>query len=342
LREISITKLASITYEKLLQSLQEKKFQPVYYLHGGEPYFIDHISDYIEEHALSEAEKSFNQVVFYGKDTDSNTLLNAVTRYPMMAQYQVVIVKEAQDFKNLGALENYFEKPVPSTILVMCHKYKSLDKRLKVTKILEQKAVLFESKPIPEAKVPDWIEKYLDRAGYKSSNQARYLLTEYVGSNLEKLSNALVKMTSALDKGSIIDEADVKANVGISKDYNAFELSSAIVNKDIAKVTRLVNYINENPKEFPIQVMVVVLYNFFSKATALYITGKNDKETLKSLGIMEWLSRDFQKAVQTFGRKLIDISRLIQEFDLRSKGVNDTGTESGELMKELVFRIVYI
>ncbi len=334
--------MASITYDKLIQSLQEKKFQPVYYLHGTEPYFIDHISDYIEEHALNESEKSFNQVVFYGKDTDANTLLNAVTRYPMMAQFQVVIVKEAQDFKNLAALENYFEKPVPSTILVMCHKYKSLDKRLKVTKVLEQKAVLFESKPIPEAKVPDWIEKYLDASGYKSTNQARYLLTEYVGSNLENLTNALVKITSALDKGSIIDEGDIKANVGISKDYNAFELSGAIVNNDIAKVTRLVNYINENPKEFPIQVMIVVLYNFFSKATALYITGKNDKETLKSLGIMEWLSRDFQKAVQTYGRKLIAISKLIQEFDLRSKGVNDTGTDSSELMKELVYRIVYI
>ena len=334
--------MASITYDKLLQSLQEKKFQPVYYLHGSEPYFIDYICDYIEEHALNESERSFNQVVFYGKDMDANTLLNAVTRYPMMAQHQVVIVKEAQDFKNLAALENYFEKPVPSTILVMCHKYKSLDKRLKVTKILEQKAVLFESKPIPEAKVPDWIEKYLDAAGYKSTNQARYLLTEYVGSNLENLTNALVKITSALDKGSIIDEADIKANVGISKDYNAFELSGAIVNKDIAKITRLVNYINENPKEFPIQIMIVVLYNFFSKATALYITGKNDKETLKSLGIMEWLSRDFQKAVQTYGRKLIAISKLIQEYDLRSKGVNDTGTESSELMKELVFRIVYI
>ena len=334
--------MASITYDKLLQSLQEKKFQPVYYLHGTEPYFIDHISDYIEEHSLTDAEKSFNQVVFYGKDTDANTLLNAVTRYPMMAQYQVVIVKEAQDFKNLAALENYFEKPVPSTILVMCHKYKSLDKRLKVTKILEQKAVLFESKPIPEAKVPDWIEKYLETAGYKSTNQARYLLTEYIGSNLEKLGNALVKITSALDKGSIIDERDIKANVGISKDYNAFELSGAIVNKDIAKITRLVNYINENPKEFPIQVMIVVLYNFFSKATSLYITGKNDKETLKSLGIMEWLSRDFQKAVQVYCRKLIDISKLIQEFDLRSKGVNDTGTDSQELMKELVYRIVYI
>jgi DNA polymerase III subunit delta len=334
--------MAAITYEKIVQSLQEKKFQPVYFLHGAEPYFIDYISDYIEEHALSEAEKSFNQVVLYGKDTDVNTILNAVTRYPMMCQYQVVIVKEAQDLKNLAGLEKYFDKPVPTTILVMCHKYKSLDKRLKVTKILEQKAVLFESKPIPETKVPEWVEKYLERKGYKSTHKAGYLLAEYVGSNLEKLSNALEKITSALDKGSIVDEEDIKANVGISREYNAFELSSAIVNKDVEKVTRLVNYINENPKDFPIQVMIVVLYNFFSKATALFMSGKNDKDTFRSLGIMEWLAKDFQKAVQVYGRKLKEIMKLIQQYDLRSKGVNDTGTAPEELMKELVFRILYL
>jgi DNA polymerase III subunit delta len=333
--------MASITFEKLVQSLQEKKYQPVYFLHGTEPYFIDYVSDYIENHALSESERSFNQVVLYGKDTDTNTIINAVTRYPMMSQYQVVIIKEAQDLKNLAALEKYFEKPVPSTILVMCHKYKTLDKRLKVSKILEQKAVMFESKPIPEAKVPEWIEKYLERKGYKSTHKAGYLLTEYIGSNLEKLTNALEKITSALDKGSIIDEEDIKSNVGISREYNAFELSSALANKDILKVTKLVNYINDNPKEFPIQVMVVVLYNFFAKSTALYMSGKNDKETFKSLGIMEWLAKDFQKAVQAYGPKLKSVMKLIQEYDLKSKGVNDTGTESGELMKELTFRIIY-
>jgi DNA polymerase III subunit delta len=334
--------MAAITYEKIVQSLQEKKFQPVYFLHGTEPYFIDYLSDYIEEHALNEAEKSFNQVVFYGKDTDVNTILNAVTRYPMMSQYQVVIVKEAQDLKNLAGLEKYFEKPVPTTILVMCHKYKSLDKRLKVTKILEQKAILFESKPIPEAKVPEWVEKYLERKGYKSTHKAGYLLAEYVGSNLEKLSNALEKITSALDKGSIVDEEDIKANVGISREYNIFELSTAIVNKDVEKVTKLVNYINDNPKEYAIQYMIVTLYNFFSKATALYMSGKYDKDTLRAVGIMEWASKDYQKAVQVFGKKLKEIMKLIQQYDLRSKGVNDTGTDSSELMKEMIFRILYL
>jgi DNA polymerase-3 subunit delta len=334
--------MAAITYEKLIQSLQEKKYQPVYFLHGTEPYFIDHVSDYIESKVLSDAEKGFNQSVLYGKDTDTNTILNAVTRYPLMSPVQVIIVKEAQDLKNLAGLEKYFEKPVPTTILVMCHKYKTLDKRLKAYKILEQNAVLFESKPIPEAKVPDWIEKYLERKGYKSTHKAAYLLTEYIGSDLEKLANALEKLTSAMDKGSIIDEKDVVDNIGVSREYNVFEITGALANKDIVKITKLVNYINQNTKEYPMPMMIGVLYNFFSKATSLYIGGKNDKDTLKALGIMEWVSKDFQKAAQSYGRKLIEIMKLIQTYDLRFKGVNDTGTDGTELFKELIFRIVYL
>jgi DNA polymerase-3 subunit delta len=336
--------MATVTYEKLIQSLQGKKYQPVYFLHGTEPYFIDHICDHIENNALTEAERSFNQQVFYGKDTDINTILNAVTRYPMMSQYQVVIVKEAHDLKNIAGLEKYFAKPVPTTILVMCHKYKTLDKRLKAYKILDEnkEAVLFDSKPIPEAKVPEWIEKHLEQKGYKSTHKAAYLLTEYIGSDLEKLSNALEKLTSAMDKGSIIDEKDVVENVGISREYNVFEITSALANKDIVKVTKLVNYINQNVKEYPLPMMIGVLYGFFAKSTSLYITGRNDKDTLKALGIMEWVAKDFQKTAQTYGRKLVEIMKLLQTYDLRFKGVNDTGTDGTELFKEMIFRIMYL
>jgi DNA polymerase-3 subunit delta len=332
----------AVTYEKLLQSLHEKKFAPVYFLHGPEPYFIDYITDYIANNALSESERGFNQVILYGKDTDANQILNASTRYPLMSNLQVVIVKEAQNLKNLAALESYFEKPVPTTILVFAHKYKSLDKRLKTTKIIEQNAVVFESKPLAENKVGEWAEKYLAQKGYKISARAAHLISEYIGSDLEKLVNALDKLMLAMDKDAIIGEEDIQTHVGISKEYNVFELTTALGSRDIPKITKLANYIVSTPKENPLPMILGVLYNYFSKVTALYISARYDKEGMKALGIMEWFQKDYQKAAQTYGSKLKQVMKLLEQFDLRFKGVNDAGTEEAELVKELIFKIAYL
>ncbi|MGZ5243786.1 MAG: DNA polymerase III subunit delta [Bacteroidia bacterium] len=333
--------MASVTFEKLQQSLQEKKFAPVYFLHGTEPFFIDQISDYIEKNALTEAEKGFNQVVLYGRDVDVYTIINACSRYPMMASHQVVIVKEAQLLKNFDALESYLNKPVQSTILVLCHKYKTLDKRLKINKVLDKNAVVFESKPLAENKVADWVKNYLQSKGLKITNPAAQMMADFVGSDLEKLSNGLYKMAIAAEKGATITEKDIEANVAESKEYKVWELQSALATRNTVKTTKLVNYLAQTKKENPLPMIVGLLYGFFSKATALYLSAKPN-EAKAELGINAWSGKDIDAAVKTFGSALPKIMNILQTYDLRFKGVDDTGTDETELTKEMIYKILYI
>ena len=312
----------------------------MYFLHGPEPYFIDYISDYIANNVLSESERGFNQQILYGKDTDANALLNACSRYPLMSTLQVIILKEAQQMKGLTDLEKYFENPVPTTILVICHKYKSLDKRLKIAKPLEKNAVMFESKPIAEAKVPEWIEKEVSNNGFKISQRAAHLITEYVGSDMEKISNIIGKLTASLDKTHTIDVKDIEGNVAISREYNAFELINAMAVKDMTKITKVVNFLAGSSKENPFPVIIAMMYGFFSKITAVYVSNKYDKESMKALGIMEWNQKEYSRAAQTYGPKLRNIMQMLLEYDLRFKGVNDTGTGEAELLREMVYKIV--
>jgi DNA polymerase-3 subunit delta len=326
-------------YNNLIKSLEQRKFAPVYFLHGEENFFIDDIADYIEKNALTDSEKSFNQQVLYGRDADDNAIASAARRYPLMSNHQVLIVKEAQTLKKWDALEKYFEKPVESTILVICHKYKTLDKRLKIYKALKDgPAVLFESKGLDEKKVPEFINKYLEERQMRIKPQAANMLKDNLGNDLEKIVNALDKLMNTKVGSEPIDEKDIEQNVGISREYNVTELQRALVYKDMAQLSKIVNYISQNPKEQPLPLILGFFYSFFSKAAAVQL--KNS--TPKDLGMNDWFFKDYQKASANYPGKIKQILRLLQEYDLRFKGVNNTGTAEGELMKEMVYRILYI
>lgn len=331
-----------VTFDKLLQSLKDRSFSPVYFLHGPEPYFIDIIADYVENHVLTEGEKGFNQVILYGRDIDANALLGACTRYPMMASHQVVIVKEAQDMKTLPQMEQYFEKPVPSTILVICHKYKSLDKRLKMAKVLEKNAVVMESQPLKESMIPGWINQYIGAAGYKMAPRTVNLLAEYTGAEIETLARNLDKLMLAAGDDKTITDQDIQTHVGISREYNVFELSKALAQKDTLKLTKIVNYMVSTPKENPLPVILAVLYGFYSKLTALQMGGSANKDAMKALGIWPAAQQEYAEAFHNYKGRLPRAMQLLQEYDLRFKGVNDTGTDDGELLREMVFKLAYL
>ena len=348
----------SITYDKLLQGLKARKFEPVYFLHGDEPYFIDSITDYIAENALTEGERGFNQVVMYGKDTDMDTIISACKRYPMMAERQVVIVKEAQFLKGLGgknneeddekpdkkqsALESYLEKPVPSTLLVIAYKYKTLDKRLKLYKLLDKNAVLLESPKVKENTVPDWITKYLAGKGKKITQKAALLLTEYIGNDLENIVNALEKLSIANNSDEAINEKDIEENIGISREYNIFELTAAIGAKNKVKASKIIEYMGTHTKEHPLPMVMGFLYSYFSKLAAMQLKPNNQKEALKAMNVMDWLHREYLQAEQNYRGKFKTIMHILHEYDLRSKGVNDTGTPDAQLLKEMLYRIMYV
>jgi DNA polymerase-3 subunit delta len=331
--------MAGITVEKLLQTLKEKKYNPVYFLHGPEPYYIDLLVDYFEANILSESEKNFNMQTFYGKDLDAITLKNAASRYPLMSSYQLIIIKEAQNFKDIAKMESYFEKPIQSTILVFAHKYKSLDKRLKSTKILESKAILFESKKLEDKKVAEWIKNYVFERSKKINLKATLLLAEYIGSDLELLSKTLDKIILSLPTESEITEKDIETHAGISREYNIFELTKALSNKDTNRISKLAYYFSTHTKEHPFPLIIGALYSFFSKVAAIELGRKTDKETLNTYGITGWNSDEYINALRVFKGRTANILKLIEDFDLRFKGVDDMGTLENELVKELIFRI---
>ena len=238
-----------MTYPQIIKELKAKKYSPIYLLHGNEPYYIDKISRYVEENVLTEGEKSFNQMIMYGKDTDHKTLIDTCSRYPMMASHQVVILKEAQEMKTLKELLPYIEKPVHTTILVICFKHKKFDGRTKFGKLVKQKALIFESKKLYDNQIPDWIQSYLKDKKLSISPSASVLVAEYLGENLSKVSNELDKLAINLAPGTEVNEKHIQEQIGISKEYNVFELQKALGAKNVVKSNRIINYFISNPKK---------------------------------------------------------------------------------------------
>lgn len=321
---------------------------------GDEPYFIDMISDYIEQHVLDESEKEFNQTVLYGRDVTTADIISTAKRFPMMSEYQVVIVKEAQDTKDLikkekedkkdkqkPMFEAYLENPLSSTILVFCHKYKSIDKRTAVAKLIDKNAVLFESKKIYDNQVPDWINNYLKGKEYSVSPKACQLLTEYLGTSLSKISNELDKLMINLPPKSEISAEHVQANIGISKDYNVFELQTSIGKKEVLKANRIINYFAANPKDNPMVVTISSLYGYFCKLlTYHFLTDK--KGAAAALGVHPFFVKDYELAAKNYSvGKLKSIFSYLRDYDLKSKGVDAGSATEGELLKELVFKILH-
>ena len=338
-----------MTAEDILKDLKNRKFKPLYLLHGEEPYYIDLVGNYVEHQLLSDADKGFNQTVLYGKDTEIMTMLGAAKRYPMMADYQVVLVKEAQDMKwgkddddkkSINPLLNYLENPLPSTILVFCYKYGKFDKRKKTYKAIEKNGLIFESTSLYDNKIPGWIESFTTDKGYRISQQATYMLSEYLGNDLSKIANELEKLMLNVSAGQEITLELVQNNIGISKEYNVFELQTALGKKDVFKVNQIVNYFEANPKANPIVLVLGNLNNFFSKVLAFHYI-KDRSNIARELGVSPYFVKDYEQAARSYDYgKTMRIISYLREYDLKSKGV-DSNAEDGALLKELMFKILH-
>lgn len=328
---------------QILSDLKKRIFYPVYLLSGEEPYFIDVISDAIEREVLNDMEKEFNQTILYGRDVDAKIILDHVKRYPMMSSHQVVIIKEAQDVRTLDGLVPYLEKPLNSTILVLCHKYKKFDKRKQLYKLADKKGVTFESNKIYEDKVPGWVSAQVEAAGYRIDSKAAVMISDFIGNDLSKIANELGKLYINIPKGSLITESLVEQNIGISKDYNIFELQKALIHRDILKSNRIIAYFASNPKDNPLVKNVILLYYFFSKVL-LYHSLKNgpDHVAVSALGISPGFLNDYKAAARNYSlAKVAEIIGLLREYDLKAKGVDTASTNDGELTKELIYKILH-
>jgi len=334
-----------ITYKEIISDIRKRIFKPVYFLAGEEPYYIDLITDYIEQNVLPESERSFNQMVIYGEDTTVSNIIEISRKYPMMASHQVIIVKEAQVLKKIDDLLIYVEKPLLSTLLVINYKYKTLDKRTKLFKLLGNQGVYFESNRLRDYQIPGWIDRFLMSQGIKSDPRASAMLTEFLGNDLHKIANELNKLIITLPKNKpVITTGLIEKNIGISKDYNNFELQKAIGERNILKANMIVQYFNANPKDNPITLTIASLFSYFSKLlTYHYLTDKSKNNAAAALKVNPFFVRDYETAATKYNvtRTLQAIS-LLRIFDMKSKGFGDMGSEPGDLLKELVYKILHL
>lgn len=334
-----------VTYEEIARDLKNRIYKPVYYLMGEESYYIDKISEYIAQTVLTDEEKGFNLTIMYGSDTDITNIVNTAKRYPMMSEYQVVIVKEAQNVKNMEQLAFYVQKPLPSTILVICHKHGVLDRRKKLAAIIEKEGVLFESKKVKEAQLPGFISSYLKRKSVDIEPKAAEMMAEFVGTDLSRMAGELEKLVLTLPQGQRrITPEQIERNIGISKDYNNYELRSALIARDVLKANKIIKYFEENPKTNPIQMTLSVLFGFFSNLMlAYYAPEKTEQGIAAQLGLRSpWQAREYLVAMRVFsGVKVMEIIGEIRYCDARSKGVENVSLSDGDLLRELIYKILH-
>ena len=333
-----------ITYEQIISDLHRKSYSPIYLLMGDEAYYIDQITDYIQNEILDESQKEFDMTVVYGKDTEMTTIINAAKRYPMLSPYQVVIVKEAQMIKDWETLQYYIQKPLATTILVFAYKYGTPDKRKKWVLDISKTGVVFESQKLRDYEMSAWINKYLRTKNVTADEKAVVMLTDFLGTDLSKVVNEIDKLllTKPANTNRITPE-HIEKNIGISKDFNVFELQTALINKDILKANRIIRYFADNKKTNPMLMVLAQLFSYFSNIMLYhYLPDKTQSAVASELKINPYFVKDYQKAAQTFGAwKTMNIISLIRETDARGKGIESNGVEDGELMKELIYKILH-
>ena len=344
-----LTDAMDTSAKRILTDLKARKYGPVYFLQGEETYFIDLISDYIETNVLNDSEKGFNQVVLYGKDVAVATVLTHARRFPMMAERQVVVVREAQDIPDINKetgiklLLDYLEHPVPSTLLVFCHKHKTLDKRKTLGKRIDKLAIALTTKQLYDNQLPDFIREYLRERNTPVEDRAVQALAEYVGANLSRLTNEMDKLLLNRRSGEEITLDQIIAQVGISKEYNIFELQKAIIHGDVLLAAKIVNYFESNTRKNPIIPVVAFLFSFFSKLLiATSLPDKNEKAIATALKVSPYALRDYSLALRKFSaQKVLANVALLKEADLQLKGINSGSTSDGQLFRELVYRIMH-
>ena len=336
-----------MTYEQILSEIHKKNFAPVYFLTGEEPYFIDMISDTIENEALDEADRAFNQIVLYGRDVDVETIANHARSFPMMGERMVVIVKEAQNIKNVEPLEKYLKQPMPTTVLVMCHKNGKIDGRKQgYVKAIRDAGVLFESIKLKERDLLGFIERYLKAKGATIDPKSTQLIGESIGADLSRLTSELDKVLLSLPEGDRrVTPQVVEDQIGVSKDFNGFELRDAIVNRNVYKANLIIKYFDENPKAGSIYAFLPLLFSYFQNLMiAHYCPQKNSQEALAEWLELRspWAAREYVTGMKNYSAmKVLQIIGKLREMDAKSKGLDNPNTPSGELMKELIFYILH-
>lgn len=329
---------------EIVSNIKQGNIQPIYFLMGDEPYYIDKISDFIEETVLDEAEKGFNQQVMYGRDVSIEDIVGAAKRFPMMAERQVIIVKEAQDLsRNIEKLVSYAENPQPTTVLVLNYKYKKLDKRKKLHKAISKAGLIYESKKLYENQVSDWIRRVLSGKKYQIEPKAAQMLVEFLGTDLSKISNELDKLMLILQEGTIISPVHIEENIGISKDFNNFELRKAVGEKNILKANRIINYFAENPRNNPLVMTISLLNNFFTQLLLFHgLQDKSKSSVAKSLGVSPYFVDEYFAAARNYPmRKVAQNIAFLRDADLKSKGVGASNLHHGDILKELLFKMMH-
>ena len=330
-------------HKLLLKEIRNKKFEKIYFLHGEEPYFIDVLTKAIQDNALEESERDFNQSILYGKDAEVLSLISELKSYPMMAERRLVILKEAQYFKAIEQLESYLENPANSTIFVICYKYKTFDARKKTLKNALKNGVVFKSEKVKEYQLAEWIQQYIKTTGYELTSKACMLLIESLGNDLGRIVKELEKLAVLIEKGTIINENHIEENIGISKDYNVFELTNAVANKDNLKALKIVDYFDHNPKAADLVFVISNLFKFFSQIMRIHFLPNKSREAVaKALGVHPFVAGELTNAKNKYDpRKIAANITLIHEYDLKSKGVGNTSATQGELMREMVYQLIH-
>ena len=327
---------------KIVNDLKAGNIKPIYFLMGEEPYYIDKLSDYIEENILTEEEKGFNQTVLYGRDVSMEDIIATAKRYPMMANRQVVIVKEAQDLiKTIEKLEHYADNPMPTTVLVFCYKYKTLDKRKKVTKSIAKNGVVFESKKLYENQVGEWIKRVLAGKKYSIEPKATAMLVEFLGTDLSKINNELEKLQIVLAVGSTISPKDIEENIGFSKDYNVFELRKSLGERNQLKAYTIAENFAQNPKDNPMVVTTSLVFNFFVQILKYHgLKDKNPKNVASVLGINPFFLKEYDLALKNYPmKKVSQIIAALRDIDVKSKGVGANAISQSDLLREMLYKI---
>ena len=330
-------------HKLLLKEIRNKKFEKIYFLHGEEPYFIDVLTKAIQDNALEESERDFNQSILYGKDAEVLSLISELKSYPMMAERRLVILKEAQYFKAIEQLESYLENPANSTIFVICYKYKTFDARKKTLKNALKNGVVFKSEKVKEYQLAEWIQQYIKTTGYELTSKACMLLIESLGNDLGRIVKELEKLAVLIEKGTIINENHIEENIGISKDYNVFELTNAVANKDNLKALKIVDYFDHNPKAADLVFVISNLFKFFSQIMRIHFLPNKSREAVaQALGVHPFVAGELTNAKNKYDpRKIAANIALIHEYDLKSKGVGNTSATQGKLMREMVYQLIH-
>lgn len=335
---------SGVSADDIISAIKKQNIAAVYVLHGEEPYYIDVVSNYIENHLLSEMEKAFNQTIFYGKDADIDNVLNAARRYPMMAERQLVMLKEAQEFKKLDELTSYLEKPMPTTVLVICHKYKKIDSRLKFMKKVKEKAVVFESNSIPDYHITAWVEKYCKENKISIQTKAVSMLVELLGNDLSKIANEIDKLLINIKDKQEISADHVEQYVGVSREFNLFEFQKAVGEGNFFKAQKIIQYFGANPKDASIIPVLAILYGFFSKLLMIH-QGRDYSERgiAAAAGINPYIAKEYVLYCRNYpADKCLRIINYLHEFDMKAKGMGMRDVPDASLMREMTFKIMKV